>query len=414
MVFDVIFRRVRRREGPSPKKAPSNDVRAILFSIFMHREPTWTPYEVVKVAALSFWLPFLKVAWVWGLMIFYFFVSQVVFFGIAIRKGLPDRDNWRMHVLRSQSKFGSWLSIAGTGFRTTYHGEAAGPTDEGWNPPIVCNHQSFADIPVLAARGHTAFIAKAGISKVPFMRAIAALWEVVLVKRKSTDSRQQLQDDLRRRCRDVEAPCPVIFSEGSTTNGRGIMKFRPGIFRLARPVQPVLLNYPHKHCNLAWDTCTISYLLWRSMSQFTIPVDMYYLPLYEPNDAEREDPNLFAENVRQAMYKFAAEHGIKYEPTEANVMEKLIYQDYCDGKITWGKLLRDLEALYGGDNAARFSKERVEAFKTVCEASGYTPFVNEAKEEEETVAVPVNKDDVPDEAKPIGKSDTPQTTSDED
>ncbi len=309
-------------------------------------------------------------------MIIYYFIASILFFGYQFEKGLPDLRDPRMAVARQQTRFGTKLAMRMCGFRVKVIGKAA-PVRHGISAPIISNHISYADVTMLARQGHTGFVAKAGIKKAPIFRSIAFLWNVVFVKRKSTDSRKSIQDTLSQRCSNPQLPTPTVFVEGTTTNGRWLMQFRPGIFRLAKPVQPVLLTYPHKHASVAWDTCTISFSMMRALSQFIIPAELHYLPLYIPNEAEEADAVLYAENVRQAMAEYAAEHGLNIRLTEANVMEKLIYQDYCDGKITWGKLLRDLEALYGGDNAARFTKERVGAFRKVCEASGYTPFKDE-------------------------------------
>ncbi|KAG9392841.1 Lysophospholipid acyltransferase LPEAT-like [Carpediemonas membranifera] len=351
MVVDILLRNViRRRPGPSPKRAPSAEVRSLLFEPFLHHEgffgAKFSLYEIAKMLLFSWWLPIVRVGTMWAVMIIYFFIAEVFFGALTSDKTLPPPDEWRMRLMRQQTRFGSRLCCFITGWHIKTIGEPAGRQDDGWEPPVISNHIAHADIVTLCAHNHTAFVAKSGLKKVPVMRSFANLWQVVMVKRKTADSRDATQKLLRDRCMNPNAPSPTLFPEGSTTNGKWLMPFRPGIFRLGMPVQPVLLHYPNKRCSTAWDTCTLSLTILRTESQFINWVELHYLPLYTPSEEEKADPYLYAENVRQAMISYAHEHKIDLQATEANIMEKLIYQDYCDGKISWGKALEDLQALF--------------------------------------------------------------------
>ncbi|KAG9391326.1 Lysophospholipid acyltransferase-like [Carpediemonas membranifera] len=363
MVGDILLRAYRTPKGPPPLRAPSSDVRALLFSSVMHYEgplgPRFSIYETLKVILLGWWLPFVRLGGLLVIMIFYRLYAAIVFFNVAWASGkpMPPRNDWRMCLMRREMRIGCRTALRWCGIKTKIFGKYSPQLDDGWEPPVISNHTSYVDIVILAMQGHHAFVAKAGLAKAPIIRTFAALWQVVLVKRKAADSRTATQDQLRNRCFDHNAPSPTLFPEGSTTNGKWLMPFRPGIFRLGMPVQPVLLHYPHKRCNVAWDTCTISLSLWRCQTQVVNHAHLHYLPVYYPTDAEKADARLFAEGVRRAMVSYAETHDIELQTTETNVLEKLIYQDYCDGKISWGKALEDLQALYDA-RPDDFSEER--------------------------------------------------------
>lgn len=44
------------------------------------------------------------------------------------------------------------------------------------------------------------------------------------------------------------------IAEGTTTNGDYLLPFKTGAFLAKAPVQPVILRYPYKRFNAAWDS----------------------------------------------------------------------------------------------------------------------------------------------------------------
>ena len=84
------------------------------------------------------------------------------------------------------------------------------------------------------------------------------------------------------------------------------MTFKPGAFIPGAPIQPIVLRFN------GWDTYTwtfgqkptnLALLLFLSLSQPVIRFTMEYLPVYKPNATERQDPMLYARNVRSLMAK---------------------------------------------------------------------------------------------------------------
>lgn len=120
----------------------------------------------------------------------------------------------------------------------------------------VSNHLSWIDIPVLAGATGTAFIAQDGIAKVPLVGWLASLNNTILVSR--TD-RLGIGGQIAMLRTALDAHQPIaIFPEGTTTDGHGLLPFKPPLFAVMAPpprpmmVQPVLLDYGVAGPEIAW------------------------------------------------------------------------------------------------------------------------------------------------------------------
>ncbi|KAL5987107.1 hypothetical protein ACLOJK_041103 [Asimina triloba] len=89
------------------------------------------------------------------------------------------------------------------------------------------------------------------------------------------------------------APVVIIFPEGTTTNGEFLLPFKTGGFLSKTPVLPVILRYPYQRFSPAWE----------SISGFVNYMEVTYLPAYYPSEEEKQDPRLYAINVRKLMAK---------------------------------------------------------------------------------------------------------------
>jgi lysophosphatidylcholine acyltransferase/lyso-PAF acetyltransferase len=69
----------------------------------------------------------------------------------------------------------------------------------------------------------------------------------IYVKRESHESRTQTIQDILDRAKSTDTwPQIFIFPEGTCTNGKVMIDFKPGAFYPGVPVQPVLIRYPNK------------------------------------------------------------------------------------------------------------------------------------------------------------------------
>lgn len=95
----------------------------------------------------------------------------------------------------------------------------------------------------------------------------------------------------------------TLTSEGTMTNGKGLIQFRTGAFLGRTEVQPIVIQYLNKEFNNCWIKSTSP--LWKHLlmviSQPYNPVRATLLAPYLPSEAEKDDPKLYSENVRKYM-----------------------------------------------------------------------------------------------------------------
>lgn len=127
-----------------------------------------------------------------------------------------------------------------------------------------------------------------------------------------------------------------LTAEGTTTNGDYLLTFKTGAFLAGTPVLPVILKYPYERFSVAWDTISgvsisyekiavfskvsaykkqllfsrvtrIMFLVFQArhilflLCQFVNHLEVIRLPVYYPSQEEKDDPKLYASNVRRLM-----------------------------------------------------------------------------------------------------------------
>uniref|UniRef100_A0A3Q2FY11 Lysophosphatidylcholine acyltransferase 4 n=1 Tax=Cyprinodon variegatus TaxID=28743 RepID=A0A3Q2FY11_CYPVA len=146
---------------------------------------------------------------------------------------------------------------------------------------VVAPHSGFLDMLVLCPTQLATVVSRSENTSLPVIGALLEFNQSVLVSRKDPESRKKAVTELIERLTSKGYwPQMLMFPEGTTTNGRALIKFKPGAFLAGVPVQPVLLRYPNK--------------LVRRFS---------FLPVYKPSEEEKQDPNLYADNVQRLMAK---------------------------------------------------------------------------------------------------------------
>jgi lysophosphatidylcholine acyltransferase/lyso-PAF acetyltransferase len=192
-------------------------------------------------------------------------------------------------------------------------GAAPDERDMCQTPIIVANHMCYLDGVVLAAAFKCPkIVAMAGSRKVPVVGKLMQEMETIFVERSNGDSRQATLDAIKEHCSAWEPKSRplLIFPEGTTSNGEGLLEFKKGAFISGVPVRPVILVYTGQ-----WDPASTTYrdmgkgpqkvtdAEWAAqfLGHFVHSVHVRVLPPYIPNDAERGDPALFARNCRAYM-----------------------------------------------------------------------------------------------------------------
>ena len=204
-------------------------------------------------------------------------------------------------------------------------------------PILVCApHATIVDAIAVFASGSVP-VAKQGVAKMYFIGPVFSFIQSLFVTREAASSRQQTVDQIKSRACDLEAetssshkwPQVFIFPEGTCTNSRALIKFKSGAFQPGVPVQPVLIKRDLNTLDTLTWTWNQSYgelvCLWLTCCQFSNSIEIEFMKVYEPNLEEREDPRLFASNVRALM---AARLGI---PT----VERSVSEFTNDGGSAW-------------------------------------------------------------------------------
>jgi len=209
---------------------------------------------------------------------------------------------WRKNFQIMASMLGR-VAFFCSGFHSvTIKGARADPKDV----PIlvIAPHSSFIDgfvifwtgLPYIVSRNENRFI--------PFFGKCVELTQAIHVSREVPDSRQKTVKEIIRRTGEPGWSQLVIFPEGSTSNRSALMSFKPGAFYPGKPVQPVLIRYPNKTDTVTWtwdQTHGAKSVAWLTLAQPYSRAEIEYLAPIYPSQEEKDDPKLFASNVRKVM-----------------------------------------------------------------------------------------------------------------
>lgn len=128
----------------------------------------------------------------------------------------------------------------------------------------------------------------------------------IYVNRENHNSRVSTIQDILARVKSPEDwPQIMIFPEGTCTNRTSLIQFKTGAFNPGVSIQPVCIRYPNKVDTFTWTWGgpDVLMLVWRTLAQFHTFVEVEYLPVYVPNEEEKKNPKLYAQNVQQLMSK---------------------------------------------------------------------------------------------------------------
>ncbi len=121
---------------------------------------------------------------------------------------------------------------------------------------FVANHLSWMDIPILAGRNGSAFVAKAEARDIPLVGWLCTLNRTIFVRR---EDRMGIADQINA-LRDAlaETWAITIFPEGTTGDGKALLPFKAALLAVLDPpspgilVQPVRIDYGAATTELAW------------------------------------------------------------------------------------------------------------------------------------------------------------------
>ncbi|XP_063294744.1 lysophosphatidylcholine acyltransferase 2 isoform X2 [Pelobates fuscus] len=209
---------------------------------------------------------------------------------------------WRRNVSKCLIGFFGRLLYFCMGFHVRIQGNPA----RAMQAPIlvVAPHSSFFDgVAVIASRMPSTVSREENVTVPIFGRILRAL-QPVLVSRVDPNSRKNTINEIKKRAMSGgEWPQVLMFPEGTCTNRSCLISFKPGAFLPGVPVQPVILRYPNTLDTVTWtwQGYSATKLLLMTFCQIYTIVEVEFLPVYVPCNEEKNDPFLFANNVRHNM-----------------------------------------------------------------------------------------------------------------
>ncbi|XP_058220870.1 lysophospholipid acyltransferase LPEAT1 isoform X2 [Rhododendron vialii] len=313
-------------------------VRSDVYGTMGCGELPWTEKLLLGIAFFTL-LP-VRVAVVMTIMVVYYLVCRVCTMCLAPNRedGAGQEDyahmrGWRRAVIVRAGKFFSRAILFVLGFywinETHQFNDQAECKDISEEPErpgvIVSNHVSYLDILYHMSSSFPSFVAKRSVARLPIVGLISKCLGCVYVQRESKSSDFKgvsgiVNERIREAHQDKSAPMMMLFPEGTTTNGDFILPFKTGAFLAKAPVLPVILRYPYQRFSPAWDTISGVRHVILLFCQFVNYLEVTWLPIYYPSQQEKDDPKLYADNVRRLM---ASEGNLTM--SDIGLAEKRIY-----------------------------------------------------------------------------------------
>jgi 1-acyl-sn-glycerol-3-phosphate acyltransferase len=261
------------------------------------------PFTLLELLKLLFVLPLLplKIAVVLTASLAVGVLNALATNGCDLDHPLP---RWRRRLVELSSQTCTSIILAAAGFywpRVKGLQHLKKGLEEG---AIVCsNHVSYADAFAVVGAFCPCGITLEFTKTIPLLGpGIRALQNIYVASDGTSEGGGAARAIAERAARSGEFGVPVIvFPEGTLSDGRGLLKFKTGAFATGRPVVPLVLRYRLRPFSPAWGIVPMPFHILRMLTQPRNVLEMEFLPVYHPSPAERNNPQLYAQNVRLLM-----------------------------------------------------------------------------------------------------------------
>jgi lyso-ornithine lipid O-acyltransferase len=180
------------------------------------------------------------------------FAIRSFFIACALSICLPIHLLWRLFRLASPwPRFFLRFVTRACGARVTLVGRPV-----RHEVVYVSNHLSWLDIPIIGGLTGTTFVSQDGIASWPVIGWLAKLNRTIFISR--TDTLAVAEQIANLRDAIAEHQAVTIFPEGTTTDGRSLLPFKPSLFATVTPppkkllIQPIYLDFDDSGKDLAW------------------------------------------------------------------------------------------------------------------------------------------------------------------
>ncbi|XP_052900645.1 lysophosphatidylcholine acyltransferase-like isoform X2 [Anopheles moucheti] len=268
---------------------------------FVHKLVWDDPVDKAKTALLTVILLPFRVVLILVCLVVAWALANIGLYGLS-KEDLRTKPlaGWRRRLKGPLGEFAT-LAYTCAGLGITIRGRQASRAEA---PVLVVSpHSSFLDAVIIYLTGLSSPLVRNADRNLGKLIDYA---QPIYVCREDPHSRQTTIREIIQRANSKEDwPQILIFPEGTCTNRTSLIKFKPGAFYPAVPIQPVLMRYPNKIDTVTWtwEGPNAIQLLWRTLTQFHTFCEIEFLPVYYPNEAEKANPKLYADNVRMLMAK---------------------------------------------------------------------------------------------------------------
>ncbi|XP_039755947.1 lysophosphatidylcholine acyltransferase isoform X2 [Pararge aegeria] len=281
----------------------ADGVRAQILNPFVHKLELDNTYDKIRTAIFTVILLPFRVIVICFLIVTAWFLACIGLHGLS-EDDLREKPmtGWRRSLKPLICFIGKMSYLAG-GMAITVRGRQVSRKEA----PIlvVAPHSSFLDSCIVYATKMSSVIVRKE-SMDNYVGKLINYTQPVYVWRDDPNSRQNtIKEIIERATSKEDWPQVLIFPEGTCTNRSCLITFKPGGFYPGVPVQPVTIRYPNARDTVTWtwDGPGALKLLWLTLTQVHSSCEIEFLPVYYPNEDEKQDPKLYARNVRDVMAK---------------------------------------------------------------------------------------------------------------
>lgn len=295
----------------------------------VHSHP-WTPMIVLRIVLGAIFL--FPIRFVSGILLLALaaLLSSIATMGYTnemLRTAVLSK--WRLRLLYPLRWIARLLLVVLGFWSVKEDGDIDASVDA---PVVISNHISYADILYCVHRFCPSFVTKSGVLNVPFVGRVTVGLRCVITRVEGQSTGLTASQQVAERCKlascDTSFPPIAIFPEGTTSNGKFLLKFRTGAFLTGSPVRPILIRYPFEYLDPCYLRGTLNHVFlmlcqWRNSMHVTI------LPVWNPSEEEKKDPKVYAEHVHAMMKE---KLGIPGSPL--SFYEKCLFYDRLRGTHT--------------------------------------------------------------------------------
>lgn len=217
----------------------------------------------------------------------------------------------RRLILTTSSRFWARVLLLGAGFWRIK--TVGAPSD---CCIISANHCSWIDIIYfLTSPELPSFVSKASVKSFPCVGLIATAMQCIFIERTSDKDGALKAIQRRQKILFQGFPKLLVFPEGTTTNGTGLMPFKRGGFIELLPVQPIVIKYEQGSFSPCMEIVPMLAHVVMLTCQFSNSMTVCRLPVVHPKQGWT--PEEYAEHVRGIIAEF-----LKVPKVNFNIEEK--------------------------------------------------------------------------------------------